>query len=256
MTSRWYALIAALFIAHSSSPAQDSWVKTISTIKSSVVPIVCGYVDAKGKWIIEDIEGTGFFVDRDGRFATASHVLDGLDAFRATRSQHSCIPAIYVPNEGWAKLNFKKLIDLQYFNFITCVRNSSIDIAICTPLENPFSSNRIERGLVQEVEFDTSEIPDGTPEAFTGFPLQRTTPISSVGFVGGKMTMDDSDAWFFYTIDKASWPGASGSPVYTHDGKVIGIALRSGEEKAAGLALVRCAAAIVDFLGKNPAVKK
>lgn len=217
-------------------------------MKLSVVPVACGYVNEKGQWTIVDIEGTGFFVDRSGRFVTAAHVLVALDAVMKTK--HACTPAIYIPDNGWGQ--FQKKFTFQYFNFSHCKKLDSVDVAVCTPQENPFKSPRIGRDRLHEVAFDTQEISDGTPIAFTAFPLESTSPITSIGNVGSKAVMNDTDAWFFYVIDKTIWPGASGSPVYTGEGKVIGMSARRGEGKAEGVGYARCAAAIVDFLSKNP----
>jgi S1-C subfamily serine protease len=248
MPTAWYALVAILFAPYH-NPAPATWVETIGMVKKSIVPIVCGYDDhLTGKWVIADIEGSGFFIDRNGRFVTASHVLDGLDSFQAQHPEHLCSPAIYIPDGGWGE--FKKMVDFQYFVFTACQRNTISDIAICTPLENPFTSNRIPKGIIQELEFTTTEIPDGTAVAFSGFPLERTTPVTSIGSVGGKSILDDKDDWFLYTFDKSAWPGASGSPLYTVDGRVIGIIVRTGEAKASGISYARCSSAIVYLISK------
>jgi hypothetical protein len=60
--------------------------------------------------------------------------------------------------------------------------------------------------------------------------------------------MDDNDPWFFYLLDKTAWLGASGSPVYTEGGKVIGIITRTGTDDSAGISFARCSAAIENLL--------
>lgn len=250
MASARYAFAVAILVLLGNSPVKRSWVETIKDIKRSVVPVVCGYTDRKGKWIIADVEGTGFFVDRrGGRFVTASHVLDGLDTFKRGAPEHSCESAIYIPDEGWEKGG--KVINIQYFTFNQCIRSASADVAVCTLIENPFTSPRLAKNLVQEVSFDAGEVPDGTAAAFTGFPLERTTPMTSIGSVAGRHTLDDNDPWFFYLLDKTAWLGASGSPVYTEDGKVIGMIVLTGTDESAGIGFARCSAAILDLLARK-----
>jgi len=244
------AILVVLGIVLGNSPVKRSWVETIKDMKRSVIPVVCGYTDSKGKWIIADVEGTGFFVDRRaGRFVTASHVLDGLDAFARERPEHSCEYAIYIPDAGWEKGG--KVINVEYFTFKKCIRSDSADVAVCTLIENPFTSSRLAKNLIQEVSFAAGEVPDGTAAAFTGFPLERTTPITSIGSVAGRHTLDDDDPWFFYLLDKTAWRGASGSPVYTEDGRVLGMIVRSGTDDSAGIGFARCSAAIQDLLTRK-----
>ncbi len=250
MASARYAFAVAILVVLGNSPVKHSWVETIKNMKRSVVPVVCGYTDSKGKWIIADVEGTGFFVDsKRGRFVTASHVLDGLDTFARERLEHPCEYAIYVPDEGWEKGG--KVINIQYFTFNKCIRSASADVAVCTLIENPFTSPRLAKNLVQEVSFEAGEVPDGTAAAFTGFPLERTTPVTSTGSVAGRHSLDDNDPWFFYLLDKTAWRGASGSPVYTEDGKVIGMIVLTGTDESAGIGFARCSAAIQDLLTRK-----
>ncbi len=250
------AILVVLGIVLGNSPVKRSWVETIKEMKRSVVPVVCGYTNNKGKWIIADIEGTGFFVNRrGGRFVTASHVLDGLDTFARQTPEHPCESAIYIPDEGWEKGG--KVLNIQYFTFNKCIRSASADVAVCTLIENPFTSPRLAKNLIQEVSFETTEnVPDGTAAAFTGFPLERTTPITSIGSVAGRHTLDDDDPWFFYLLDKTAWLGASGSPVYTESGKVIGMIVRSGTDESAGIGFARCSTAILDLLTRKPGAEQ
>jgi hypothetical protein len=223
-------------------------VETISKVKQSIIPIVCGYVDENNVFQLVQVAGTGFFVDIEGRFITAGHVLDGWE--NISRTKHPCFSAFYVPDRGWK--GFEKHIAMQWFTFTNCVKNSELDLAVCTPIENPFTSKRISRDKIAVVTFDTNEWPEGTAVAFSGFPLQSVVPISSKGFIGGYLGIDGNDTYFEYIVDKAAWPGASGSPLYLPNGAVIGIVRMRGQNEASGLAYARCASAITDFLKQNP----
>lgn len=249
-TTMRYVLVAALILTASNHALgqKDVTVKTIDKIKRSIVPIVCGYTDENKVFKVVEVAGSGFFIDTFGRFITANHVLDNWD--RISREKHVCFPVIYVPNQPWG--GFKKNVDMQWFTFISCSRDSTLDLAVCQPIENPFASTRVHRENIAPVTFDTKEWPDGTSVGFTGFPLEFTFPITSKGFVGGKLAIESSDTYYDLVIDKSAWPGASGSMVYLSNGKVIGMIRATGVSLASGLAYARTAAAIVDFLSKHP----
>lgn len=55
-------------------------------------------------------------------------------------------------------------------------------------------------------------------------------------------------------VDKNNWPGASGSPIYLEDGRVIGVLVQRGIgiNDAAGLTLGRVSKLIVPFLPPEP----
>jgi S1-C subfamily serine protease len=230
---------------------EDVSVETIKQIKRSIVPIVCGYLDNKGAFQITEVAGSGFFIDAHGRFVTPSHVLDELENLRQ-KGQH-CSPAIYMSENGWSKL--EAVVHFQYFVFVGCIRNQVIDVAVCQPIENPITSPRIASAKIQPVELDLTQWPEGTAVAFTGFPLQFPRPVTSKGFVAGYMVLEETKDFFDVVVDKAAWPGASGSPVYLSNGKVIGMVIRTGKDQGAGLAIARSAPAIADFLSKNPATE-
>jgi S1-C subfamily serine protease len=226
----------------------DVSVEAIARASHSVVPVVCGFKDEQGTFRIASIEGTGFFVDTLGRFVTASHVLDSLDETKKKRP--GCYAAVYIPEDGWAK--FSEVIHFQYFTFVQCSRDTKIDLAVCQLVENPFTSPRLKKGTVEAMTFETEEQPEGHPLAFTGFPLQDTFPVTSTGIVAGKGGAD-VPGYFDYVLDKSAWPGASGSPLYLADGKVIGLLRATGLSLGSGLTYARSAKAITDFLAKNPA---
>jgi len=238
-------VIAFLFSGIKPPPTRDPWVETVASIEHTIIPVICGSLGTNGTFRVEDVEGTGFFVDDHGRFVTANHVLKGLDIFKQTHA--GCNPAIYVPNDEGG--SFHKTINFQYFWFNRCARAEAADIAICECIENPFTSPRIKKGTIHEVVLDPTELPDGQPIAFTGFPLQHTSPITSIGHIAGRVAMDPSP-WFYYAIDKASWPGASGSPVYMQNGKVVGIVLIGGRDLGSGIGFAETSAAIADVISK------
>ena len=251
LTAMRYACIAAYILSaiHCLAASKEVSIKTIQGTKRSVVPIVCGYLNEQKQFQVVEVAGSGFFVDILGRFVTAGHVLDNWD--KISTEKHACFPAIYIPDHGWGR--YEQNIPFHSFAFVSCVRDSTVDLAVCQPGENPFKSPKVPNGIIAPVSFDTQEWPDGTPIAFTGFPLEYVFPVTSKGFIAGHMASSGSDLAFDYIIDKAAWPGASGSLVYLSNGKVIGIIRLRGQNEGVGLAYARSASVIVDFLAKHPA---
>lgn len=247
-----YFLVLALLISapYRSFGQEDISVKTIDQIKGSIVPVACAYIDEHNVFQVVGIAGSGFLVDAFGRFVTAAHVLDGLMSIAQTR--HKCFPVFYIPDEKWTK--FRKNFGVQYFSFTGCLRDDSLDLAVCQPRENPFTSGRVHKENIAPIAFDSTEWPDGTPVAFTGFPLEYAFPVTSKGVVAGKRAVPTSETYFDVIIDKSAWPGASGSLVYISSGRAVGLVLAAGVNSGSGLAYARSAAAIVDFLARNPYV--
>ena len=245
-----YSALVTLLLLTINCGAEDKTVsvKTIETISRSVVPVVCGYQDEHKNFQIAFMAGSGFFVDTSGRFLTDNHVLENWD--EVIKKTHPCSPAIYIPDQGWGK--FVKAFKVESFTFVACARDVAVDLAVCDLIENPFTSKRLSKGIVAAVSFDTTEWHPGTPVAFTGFPLNYTFPVTSIGYIAGLTGVDANDIGFDYIIDKSTWPGASGSPIFLSNGKVIGIIQKYGKNEGSGLAYGRSAAIIVEFLSKHP----
>lgn len=187
-------------------------VETIERIKSAVVPVICGTLNNNNKLEVKKIMATGFFVNNEGHFLTAAHVLDYWE--KSDEIRIKCFPAIYIFVGGWQA----KIGNARYSRFDTCIKSNSIDIALCKPIENPFLDEAVKQ-RIDIVSFGNfNNLKDGTPVAFTGFPLDLLKPLTSKGNIASFIETDNR-----IVIDKSAWPGASGSPVYLSDGKVIGI---------------------------------
>jgi S1-C subfamily serine protease len=248
-----FAIFALLlFTANCGAEDKAISVKTIATIMRSIVPIVCAFADAEKGGQVSGIIGTGFLIDTNGRFVTAGHVLD--DWGKVSTPERPCQPAVFFPDTGWG--HFTVNIKVQFVSFSDCARAASVDLAVCSLASNPFTSSRIPRGSIEPVSFDTEEKPIGTPIAFTGFPLQMNSPVASQGIIAGVLADPGEDQAFGYAIDKSEWPGASGSPAYISNGKVVGIVYATGISLGAGLTYSRSASVIVDFLSKHPFAAK
>jgi S1-C subfamily serine protease len=219
--------------------AEDVSIKTIETVQKSVVPILCMKTAENGTAEVRRILGTGFLINRQGAFLTAAHVVLGLKPTCGTDS----FWAIYAPTVSWQT---RSAVLTHWFRFDECRYNEATDVAVCTPVKNPFDEKAVVTNI-QPVRFGTfTKHADGSPIAFTGFPLESVAPITSKGYLAGYFPREQ---WF--GIDKSGWPGASGSPVYDTKGLVIGLMIRRTASDAGGLGFARPIDPILEFLTKE-----
>lgn len=241
---------------NSNSDSPDyATIETIKNVERSVVPVVCGYLDEYGAFKVSFVSGSGFFVDNQGRFITAGQVVEKTSWDKMVVQRHACRPVIYIPDRGWSA-GFVGTIPVQYFWMGECESDNVFDLAVCSLVENPFKSSRVPSDNISYVSFDSNQALEGTPVAFTGFPLEYTTPVSSMGYVAGFVGSGPNNETYAYVVDKNTWPGASGSPLYVGSGKVIGLMRLGGRDLAAGIGVAISATTISDFLSKHPAAKK
>jgi S1-C subfamily serine protease len=185
---------------------------SIDRMARASVPIAC-VTDVQGKIGVRDINGSGFFVNRNGDIVTAQHVIAGL---------RGCVPAIYVPRSGWSFED--EHVEAKWYRISSCEQDALADIAVCHLADNPFNDPALHTSL-EAVRFDVDAEPEGAPVAFTSFPLNNTHPITSVGIVAGYYWENHQR---FLLVDKGAWSGASGSALYAPDGRVVGIVLQAG----------------------------
>jgi Trypsin-like peptidase domain len=223
------------------------FISTIDQIKRSTVPIVCVSINPDKTWEVRSIEGSAFFITTDERFLTANHVLDAIDDPK--RAEPCPLPALYLPTRGW-KLGAANL-EVEFFRFFLnrCIRTKEFDLAVCT-LATPLKQ-------IVPVVLEIAIQPEGTPVAFTGFPLSTPVPITSVGQIAGYTDVIEGRGPQRIVIDKGTGPRASGSPIYNlENGKVVGIMLQRGTGASAGLAFGITSQFIQDFLTNAKVVKE
>jgi Trypsin-like peptidase domain len=201
---------------------------SVDLAKKSVAPVVCLVRDAAtGTQLIKfQIIGTAFMIEQKGMFITASHVISGM---LASPSKDVCKPAITFPVGGW-KRDPQQNVEWFSFDAGACRVNSAFDVAVCRTTEDmsKYPAINFELAIIT-----TARPQDGTAIFFTGFPLQATDPITSIGSVAGYPA---DNSYSTVIIDKNAWPGASGSPIYLSDGNtLIGMVTRTGTGDAAGL---------------------
>ncbi len=175
------------------------------------------------------MEGTAVFVQKNGAFITPRHVLNGITG--GARQNPCPFPAIYVPEDGiWHvdqatfRIHFSPFIP----NLCKVVVDTHFDVAYCSPVPGTLSAE------VSPVVFEQTPPPDGTPVAFTGFPLSNTVPLTTLGAIASYSATDELGTSMI-VVDKANWPGASGSPIYLTDGRVVGILVARGAGEGSGL---------------------
>lgn len=215
-------------------------IKTIKRIKSTTVPIVCGTKKRDGEFHVNKIIGSAFFINDEGYFLTAGHVFN--DWAKIDTTKEKCFPAIYMVMGGWEA----DTTQIRWFRFKTCRRNEVTDIAICKPKTNPFLTEDVKRQINFVTFTKLQSLEDGTPVAFTGFPLNFIRPITAKGNIASYIETEKR-----IVIDNSAWPGASGSPVYRHDAQVVGIIIQRGINKGTGLAYARDTDSIIKFLTIN-----
>ncbi len=217
----------------------------IDSIKSIVVPILCVKRNDEKKITSLVRFGSGFFLNREGHFITAEHVVD--KARSSSTAREPCDLAIGVPRTAWRLRTQEFFLQVFEFSFRKCAMDSGLDLAVCKPGANPFNDEQVKANLGRAVGFGSiKDYEDGTLVAFTGFPIRFTTPLTTTAHLAGYFPGDD-----LFVLDTTNWGGASGSPIYDRQGRVLGILLMRTSEPSAGLTYGRPADSILSFLSKH-----
>lgn len=140
---------------------------------------------------------------------------------------------------------------MRRFPFKTsdCRVDSALDIALCSMSDDLLDRRRKLHLKVAPVKFDWRIPPDGTPVAFTGFPIQAHDPMTFRGDVAAYRTPWPDPPEL--VLDCATLPGFSGSPIYVADGNVVGILVKDGKEEATGITIARPVSAFREMLARR-----
>ncbi len=130
--------------------------------------------------------------------------------------------------------------------FNECKYSSDADVAACQVVPNPFTNEFVGKIISPVTLGSMANHADGSPVAFTGFPLGFHVPVTSKGYIAAYTVADKK-----LVIDKSAWPGASGSPVYDGEEKIIGLVTETGLAEGAGLTYSRPVDLIREFLTKE-----
>jgi hypothetical protein len=223
------ALAICIFLMAPARAQERTLVDGIDIAKKTVAPIVCLVRDAVSGTQQDRfrIVGTAFMEDAKGTFITAWHVV--ADFVNAGPWKSACTTAITFPIGGW-KRDPEAQIKWFQFDATACQVNQGLDVAVCRTTEDLSKVTAIH---YEVPTISISKPLDGTTIFFTGFPLQATDPVTSIGALAGFAA---DGGYSTLLIDKNAWPGASGSPVFLNDGKtIVGMLLRTGTGDAAGV---------------------
>ena len=199
-------------------------------VEHSVVAVVCS---TAGPQSATRIHGTAFFINAEGRFLTAAHVVNGLH-----NGDPRCgSPAVYWPGaEGEADQP-----EFYTFKFALneCRVDAQMDLAVCKTIENVAQHPKLATKPLG-LPIDGRIEPNGTPVAFTGFTLDSLAPLTARSQLVGYQALN-------LLLDKAPWPGASGAPAYNIEGRVIGLLV----QRMSDIAIARSGPAIKEFLDQR-----
>lgn len=268
------ALVALLFLAGTDVAAaqgQDAFLPAIKAMKRSVVPVMCfRALPPQAKPVPQTsqpaatpptppqpnaapqpprqyepiMDATGFFISSRGDFVTAAHAVAD---FQAGRRLADCTMAVWFESPIDVAGNYSA--QAFFVSVADCVVDTALDVARCRTVDdlNKFADGRF---APEPVEIAGGQRDDGSAVAITGFPLFNTTPITSRGYIASYVP-PASDAPRM-VLDRAAWPGGSGSPVYDSRGRVLGMLLIAGEGTASGISYACTGDAILGFLRAHP----
>ncbi|MEO8097610.1 MAG: serine protease [Acidobacteriota bacterium] len=203
-------------------------------MKRSVTTLVCltdTGLDAKASKHL----GTGFFVSVKGDFITAAHVIFADVDHGESRCKYS---AALLPLGRWRPEAPDE--ELAWFEFkpSECETMAAIDLVRCSLSDEGLLKQHAVR--IEPAAFDENVPPDGSEVAFTGFPLGLRDPVTSRAIVATyRVERSGTTLISRIVLDRSTWTGTSGSPVYLSNGRVIGVVVEKGTGEAEGITLVR-----------------
>jgi hypothetical protein len=228
----WVLLFSSLGLAQ---PARgvDPFVRASETIRHSVASLDCLAGSGAETKIVERV-GSAFLISAAGDFLTAAHVLREMQ-----ESPQCATPALTVSAGEWrpeVQAEPMRWFPVQISN---CKTDLALDIAEC-PLTEDLSARKRDLHLrVEPVQFEWDVPPDGTPVAFTGFPLRARDPMTFRADVAAYRIPWSDGLVPELVLDRPTLPGFSGSPVFRADGRVVGILIKNGTEDATGITIAR-----------------
>jgi len=220
--------------------SEGGFAPAIARVKQSIVPVVCM---PKAADHIDLIAGTGAFISKSGGFITAGHVIREI----LSGTPPCALAAIYRPFDTWPQGLPGNMVWFAFEPRDCIVSNEDLDLARCKTTDDLAATKRLAQPP-EPLVFDGLTPPDGTPVAFTGFPLNILLPRTSIGVVAGYGPSNRRTRIVDLVIDKPAWPGISGGPVYLADGKLVGIELKTAVGEGTGMTFARTGAVIKPFL--------
>jgi S1-C subfamily serine protease len=226
--------------------AMDPFIGTVEAMRRSVAPVACMVMQGDEAKILYRA-GSAFFISAAGDFLTAAHVIRDIQ-----KGERPCpVSAITIPVDDWQPEVRNEAVDGLPFDTSECRIDRDSDLAACR-LNDDLSRSKL-KSKIAPVRLEWSVPSGGTQVAITGFPMNARDPMTLRAAVSGYLVpWQDKTPIPQLVLDRAAWPGYSGSPVYLSDGRVIGILIAAAQDEALGLAIARPASLVRDWLAEKP----
>ena len=173
---------SCLLAAQVHAQQTDQFITTIEKINTGIAPVACGRSAAPTNLDVR-VHGTAFFIDTHGAFLTAAHVIKGV-----VENKEKCeIPAVLVRVDGPSFEN----LNLYGLKFVAsdCRIDDTADIARCKTIEDPSKAGKIvTKPTALEIASDVGA--DGTPVAFSGFPVNGLIPYTARANIAGYQVVE------------------------------------------------------------------
>ena len=214
-------------------------------MKHSVAALAC--VDASASKALTR-PGSAFFISNRGRFLTAAHVL--LDM---RRDEDACpVSAVVLPADDWDPRAREEIQVWFPFRIPDCQIDTDLYVAACSPADDLSVPKPWFRFRISPVRLEFGIPADGTRVAFTAFPLGTRDPMTFMAEVAAYRTQWQNERSLpELVLDRGTWPGSSGSPVYLPDGSVVGILIKFGNEDGTGLTYIRPIASVERIIAEQ-----
>ena len=234
---------SCLLTAQVHAQQTDQFITTIEKIKTGIAPVARTRAAAATNFDV-GVHGTAFFIDTHGAFLTAAHVIKGI-----TEKKEKCeMPTVLIRVDG----SSFEILNLYGLKFVAsdCRIDDTADIARCKTIEDPSKAGKIvTKPTALDIGSDVG--PDGTPVAFSGFPVNGLIPYTARANIAGYQVVEMGPKHGLHlrmlVLDKPAWPGSSGGPVYGVDARVVGMLLQAGN----GLAFARPGARLNEFVSSR-----
>lgn len=201
-------------------------------IKDCIVAIVQKF--HRGKPDFPEILGSGFLVSREGVVCTCRHVADAIRQLPRPSGYHGFPACVLVFTEiekdgrkgvGVLNVDIDSMGDADIWGETTSYLGPNppeVSMILLSVRETP------------AIEFATDPLREGEEVAFGGFPmgtrglrapgwLHQLSPFLHCGIVSAILPHHSATLPHAFLLHANTQPGASGSPVFRNDGKLVGM---------------------------------
>lgn len=247
-TSILFSALCPIAIGQKTLPplGDDPLIHAIERMKHTIASMDCLVVKGAQSKVVERV-GSAILISEAGDFLTAAHVIQEMQ-----KDDHPCPTlAIDFPVGGYRPEAPNEQVRWFPFKTSKCRVDSALDIAVCPLSEDVTARLRELHVLVEPAQFEWNIPPDGSPVAFTGFPLEVRDPMTFRANVAAYRILWQGDSIPELVLDHTALPGFSGSPVYLADGKIVAITVKNGTAEATGITIARPASTFRKMLPQS-----